>query len=763
MDLFVENKAFYYYYHYYFFCFSFLACVASLTWHNEISYPNPVSGSVTLTGYDHYIYVFGGYDGVAISNSYKFNVNTAISREWIYIAPMPSPVYYAAACISNDGRFFIFGGKRTNNSSSHIIQNYNATSDSWNIKIPDIPSDASISDFAFSCAVDSKTGLMYLVGGYNNPSRFYSYNVSTNHITCFSPTSFQLFAHGSFVARNGKLYVFGGQYNSEPYSCSVRTYIYDISTNEWSVGGNMLEASSWFGYATDGNRFFVIGGYNGTVSLRITQIYNISEDLWGVDPRLFLSHGLHKNAVAILDTILYSIGGVNSVEDFPTNRIEVFDGIHLYGVQCDDGNLCTTNDILQNNSECRGTSNKSCPNPSDPCLNSTCDPSTGNCTVVDICGSSGILPGHLISLAVIILVFLVFFFSVAIVIYLYLKRKKTVKLFTVHSVSADLPSVPRNSHESTVAASSYSKTISALKSSLSKQSATDSLSNQPNQSPTNILKYIYSWREFDIKKIIAEGMFGTVYLAEFKNRMVAIKQLSKEDISEKDIEEFLAEAEIMRKLPVHPNVVLFLGITLPPDSLSIITDFCEGGSLSTYLDKNPKLSMSLKIQFIRDIAKGMLHLHCGIPNLEVIHRDLAARNILLKNGIALISDFGMSRLKSSSENIKQSVQSIGPLKWMSPESMYERVYSTKSDVFSFAVVMYEIITQEAPWKDLDPLKACDKVGKGHRMSIPSFCPVPLVILIERCWAHNPKDRPNFVEINNFLSTMNSKGDRSIKH
>jgi len=258
-------------------------------------------------------------------------------------------------------------------------------------------------------------------------------------------------------------------------------------------------------------------------------------------------------------------------------------------------------------------------------------------------------------------------------------------------------------------------------------------------------------------------MFGTVYLAEFKNRMVAIKQLSKEDISEKDIEEFLAEAEIMRKLPVHRNVVLFIGITLPPDSLSIITEFCEDGSLSTYLAKNPRLSMSLKIQFIRDIAKGMLHLHRGIPNVEVIHRDLAARNILLKNGIALISDFGMSRLKSSDENAKKSVQSIGPLKWMSPESMYERIYSTKSDVFSFAVVMYEIITQEAPWKDLDPLRACDVVGKGHRMIIPSFCPVSLVILIEKCWAHNPKDRPNFVEINNFLSTMNSKGDRSIKH
>jgi len=85
---------------------------------------------------------------------------------------------------------------------------------------------------------------------------------------------------------------------------------------------------------------------------------------------------------------------------------------------------------------------------------------------------------------------------------------------------------------------------------------------------------------------------------------VAIKQLSKTNASEEDIKEFIAEAEIMRNLPVHPNVVLFRGVTVPPDPLSIVTDYCNGGSLSEYLKKNPKIPISEKIRLIKDIAKG---------------------------------------------------------------------------------------------------------------------------------------------------------------
>jgi len=207
-------------------------------------------------------------------------------------------------------------------------------------------------------------------------------------------------------------------------------------------------------------------------------------------------------------------------------------------------------------------------------------------------------------------------------------------------------------------------------------------------------------------------------------------------------------------------VIPFRGVTVPPDPLSIVTDYCNGGSLSEYLINHPKLPISEKLQFIKDIAKGMLHLHCGILGNEVIHRDLAARNILLRNGVAVITDFGLSRVKTSIDDYQKTQNNIGPVKWMSPESLFENKYSAKSDVFSFGVVIYEIIAQEPPWKDLNPLQAAGKVKDGYRMILPEscICPPTLKELMEKCWAQLPADRPDFEKICGILERMDSNGN-----
>jgi len=195
--------------------------------------------------------------------------------------------------------------------------------------------------------------------------------------------------------------------------------------------------------------------------------------------------------------------------------------------------------------------------------------------------------------------------------------------------------------------------------------------------------YIISWSKLKVMKQIGEGAFGSVYLGEYNKTEVAIKQLTKKEVNEEDIEEFNKEAELMKSLPVHPNVVLFRGITLPPDPISIVTDFCEGGSLSDLLEKEKKIDISTKIRWIRNIAKGMLHLHRGIPGKEVIHRDLAARNILLKNGVAVITDFGMSRVKTTKEDSGKTQQSIGP--WDGIRKSKSFRFSTSDIPISFYV------------------------------------------------------------------------------
>ena len=273
----------------------------SLTWSDDVAYPIAIGFTVALTGQDHCIYVFGGQDSAGTtSTSYKFNATAGSLRglfvcsldncaacfshlslhlEWTSINSMPAGVANAAGCVANDGRFFIFGGYENNRTSPSFIQIYSAAGDSWSTTTPMIPSGASIADFHMSCAVDSNTGLMYLTGGDNKGNRFYIYNVSSNSITDLSSSSpfSSLSGHGSFVANNGKFYVFGG-------CCySAATYIYAIATSNWSTGASMMQAAAWFGYATNGSRFYVIGGYNGSSYLQNTQVYDISANVWSVD------------------------------------------------------------------------------------------------------------------------------------------------------------------------------------------------------------------------------------------------------------------------------------------------------------------------------------------------------------------------------------------------------------------------------------------------------------------------------------------------
>jgi len=227
---------------------------------------------------------------------------------------------------------------------------------------------------------------------------------------------------------------------------------------------------------------------------------------------------------------------------------------------------------------------------------------------------------------------------------------------------------------------------------------------------------------------------------------VAIKRVHSRAVTEKLMEEFVAEAELMNLIPPHPHLVLFRGVTLPPDPWTIVVNYCNGGSLYAYLHKQDKLEDSVKLSFATDIAKGMVHLHFAIDGVEIIHRDLAARNILLSDGRALVSDFGMARLKESNEDASKTQSVVGPLKWMAPESLRNQQYSRKSDVFSYGVLLYEIVTQADPWPSMNPVAATVQILNGERMAIPDDCPKTLRELMIKCWDNDPQKRPEFTEI-----------------
>ncbi|PRP82088.1 hypothetical protein PROFUN_03778 [Planoprotostelium fungivorum] len=245
----------------------------------------------------------------------------------------------------------------------------------------------------------------------------------------------------------------------------------------------------------------------------------------------------------------------------------------------------------------------------------------------------------------------------------------------------------------------------------------------------------------DLKHLveIGSGAYGIVFRAEWNDEIVAVKQMKMDRMGETQMSDFLSEVSILQRLPPHRNVVLFRAATFPPQPLSMITEFCGGGSLYAYLRNHPGMLPNEKLRLVTEIARGMRHLH----QQKVVHRDLALRNILLSDQLeAKVSDFGLSRVNSNGDG-STTKSDVGPLKWMSPEAVTESRYSTKSDVFSFGVVVWEIFEEQDPFPEVTAVEAAFQVVNGQRLEFTN-CPYPwLIRLVQSCWEKEPKNRPSF--------------------
>jgi serine/threonine protein kinase len=242
------------------------------------------------------------------------------------------------------------------------------------------------------------------------------------------------------------------------------------------------------------------------------------------------------------------------------------------------------------------------------------------------------------------------------------------------------------------------------------------------------------------KKMIGKGAFGNVSKGKYKGGDVAVKEINGNVIDESEIATFLQEAELMTNLPEHPNVLQLIGICASP--FCIVTEFMEMGDLSNYLRKNKSIEEQQKIKWMIDICKGMEHL----TKNNIIHRDLAARNCLLDSNLnAKISDFGLARIADTGSQI-YSKSNIGPLKWMSIESLKFKKYSEKSDVWSFGITSIEILTQEKPYPGLDAVQAASQVLSGLRPTVPPETNEKVKNILTSCWADDPENRPTFSQL-----------------
>lgn len=248
---------------------------------------------------------------------------------------------------------------------------------------------------------------------------------------------------------------------------------------------------------------------------------------------------------------------------------------------------------------------------------------------------------------------------------------------------------------------------------------------------------------------------------------VAVKQIdwNKSSMGQKEQRAFDREVEIMPRLR-QDNLVTFFGVTSLERPFRIVTEFCSGGCCFELLHNcdHIELVWNQQIKMCTDVAKAMEYLHTVTP--MIIHRDLKSLNLLLKLPVTgshdiphvKVSDFGLSRMKAAGAETDWGKMTIaaGTCHWMAPEVFIGGEYDEKVDVYSFAMILFEIICREIPFEDEEPAAVGRLIVGGERPdqeAIPPDCPAALSELMITCWSAYASQRPAFPVIRQILEHL----------
>ncbi|XP_065219424.1 hepatocyte growth factor receptor-like [Planococcus citri] len=286
-------------------------------------------------------------------------------------------------------------------------------------------------------------------------------------------------------------------------------------------------------------------------------------------------------------------------------------------------------------------------------------------------------------------------------------------------------------------------------------------------------KWEFPREKLVLGRFLGEGEFGTVVLSEALGIIdenitttVAVKML-KETHSDADMIDLVSEMEVMKLIGMHPNVLRLLGCCTQNGPLLIITEYAEYGNLRDFLHKRlpsanntstrSNLPQKTLITFGLQVAQGMRYL----SSMKCVHRDLAARNILVSNNLVLkIADFGLARDIRNKDYYRKKTGGRLPVKWMAPEALHHKLYTTQSDVWSFGVLLWEIVTSGSlPYPTFIKMEELvQAIDDGYRMKKPQNCSMKMYSIMRECWNYLPEDRPTFLMIVENLEEMLSSAD-----
>uniref|UniRef100_A0A1A8UDY7 Focal adhesion kinase 1 n=1 Tax=Nothobranchius furzeri TaxID=105023 RepID=A0A1A8UDY7_NOTFU len=257
----------------------------------------------------------------------------------------------------------------------------------------------------------------------------------------------------------------------------------------------------------------------------------------------------------------------------------------------------------------------------------------------------------------------------------------------------------------------------------------------------------------ELGRCIGEGQFGDVhqgvYISSDNPALSVAVKTCKNSTSDSVREKFLQEALTMRQFD-HPHIVKLMGV-ITENPVWIIMELCTLGELRSFLQvRKYSLDLATLILFSYQLSTALAYLE----SKRFVHRDIAARNVLVSTvDCVKLGDFGLSRYMEDSSYYKASKGKL-PIKWMAPESINFRRFTTASDVWMFGVCMWEILMFGV--KPFQGVKNNDVIGRienGERLAMPPQCPPTLYSLMTKCWSYDPSKRPRFNELKTQLSTI----------